>query len=130
MLDLVKQTSVIDIKKFNDMNDFDITVEPGVIWDDLNNFNTDYFDEQFTIEKKEGKHIMLTLKAQEAGEKDLCVKVKFFKGLDQDEDQKYRVRFVRKSGEIDKWYSILKEMKQSVLKDILMAPDQPDLIEA
>lgn len=67
MLDLVRQASVINIKRFNDMNDFDITVEPGVIWDDLNKFNTDYFDEQFTIDKKEGKHIMLTMKATEPG---------------------------------------------------------------
>jgi len=63
MLDLVKQTSVLNIKKFNDMNDFDINVQPGVIWDDLNTFNTDMFEEQFTIEKTEGKHIMMTHKA-------------------------------------------------------------------
>ena len=47
MLDLVKQSSFIVDKRFNDMTDFDISVEPGVIWDDLNNFNTDYFDDQF-----------------------------------------------------------------------------------
>lgn len=78
MLDLVKQTSVINIKRFNDMNDFDILVDPGVIWDDINTFNTDHFEEQFQIEKVEGKHILMNLKATEPGAQDLVVKVKFF----------------------------------------------------
>ena len=65
MLDLVKQTSVININRFNDMNDYDITVDPGVIWDDLNTFNSDFFEDQFEIEKKEGKHILMTLKGNE-----------------------------------------------------------------
>jgi len=120
MLDLVKQTSVINIRRFNDMNDFDITVDPGVIWDDLNTFNTDFFEEKFSIEKKEGKHIMMTMKNAEEGT-DLKVKVKFFKHPDMDQD-KIRVRFVRKTGEIDKWYAILNEMKEAVLKDVLCAP--------
>lgn len=57
MLDLVKQTSVIGVRRFNDMTDFDIQVQPGVIWDELNNFNEDLFEQKFEIEKKEGKHI-------------------------------------------------------------------------
>jgi serine/threonine protein kinase len=130
MLNFVKHTSVLDIKKFNDMNDFDIKVEPGVVWDDINTFNTECFDEQFIVEKVKDKHIMLTLKGTEEGDQDLVVKVKFFQVPDQDDESKIRVRFVRKTGEIDKWYSILKEMKTSVMKDILMTPEQPDLITA
>lgn len=42
MLDLVQEKSVIRTKKFNDLTDFDIMVDPGVIWDDLNTFNEDY----------------------------------------------------------------------------------------
>lgn len=123
MLDLVRTTSVIDIKRFNDMNDFDISVGPESVWDELNNFNTDGFDEQFNIEKKDGKHILMTLKGDD-GSQDLKVKVKFFQVPDAEEDSKIRVRFVRKTGEIDKWYSILREMKESsYLKDILMPPE-------
>lgn len=129
MLDLVKQTTVINIKRFNDLNDFDILVDPGVIWDDLNTFNTDHFEEQFQIEKKEGKHILMSMKATEPGAQDLIVKVKFFQLPEQDESKRLRLRFVRKTGEIDKWYSILKDMRESVLSDVLCAPDQPDLLE-
>jgi serine/threonine protein kinase len=119
MLDLVKQTSVINNKRFNDMSDFDISVEPGVIWDDLNTFNTDHFDEQFTIEKKDGMHILMTLKAKETGTQDLQVKVKFFQLPESEDEKKIRIRFVRKTGEIDKWYSIFNDMREAVLHDIL-----------
>jgi len=46
MLQLVRQTSVsnLEIQKFNDMTDFDIQTSPGELWEELNNFNADYFD--------------------------------------------------------------------------------------
>lgn len=30
--------------KFNDMTDFDIQASPGTVWEELNNFNDDFFD--------------------------------------------------------------------------------------
>jgi hypothetical protein len=110
------------------MTDFDITVQPGVIWDDLNNFNEDMFEQKFEINKNEGKHIHLSYK--EEGAQDLIVKVKFFElpGSENSTDR-IRVRFVKKSGELDKWYSIFNDMKESILKDVLCAPEQPDLLE-
>jgi serine/threonine protein kinase len=52
MLQLVRQTSVsnLEIQKFNDMTDFDIQTSPGDVWEELNNFNCDYFDSQLTLE--------------------------------------------------------------------------------
>jgi hypothetical protein len=46
MLELVRQTSAsnLEIQKFNDMTDFDIQTTPGEVWEELNNFNADYFD--------------------------------------------------------------------------------------
>ena len=46
MLELVRQTSDsnLEIQKFNDMTDFDIQTTPGEVWEELNNFNADYFD--------------------------------------------------------------------------------------
>ena len=44
MLQLVRQQSNLDIYKFNDMTDHDIDVSPGLIFEELNNFNSDYFD--------------------------------------------------------------------------------------
>jgi hypothetical protein len=34
----------INNSKFNDMNDHDIDVDPSVIWEELNVFNTDFYD--------------------------------------------------------------------------------------
>ena len=45
MLQLVRQdVSNLEIQKFNDMTDFDIQTTPGEVWEELNNFNCDYFD--------------------------------------------------------------------------------------
>jgi len=46
LLEIVRQTSEknLDLFKFNDMTDHDIDVAPGTIWDDLNEFNSEYFD--------------------------------------------------------------------------------------
>jgi len=50
MLELVRQKSDIEIKKFNDMTDFDIQATPIVFWEELNNFNNEYFDNELTLE--------------------------------------------------------------------------------
>jgi serine/threonine protein kinase len=46
LLEIVRQTSEknLDLFKFNDMTDHDIDVAPGTIWEDLNEFNSEYFD--------------------------------------------------------------------------------------
>jgi hypothetical protein len=45
------------------MTDHDIDVAPGVIWDDLNNFNLEHMEGKMVIEKVEGKCIKMTLPA-------------------------------------------------------------------
>jgi hypothetical protein len=46
MKELIRQTSETNLQlyKFNDMNDHDIDVDPSVIWEELNVFNTDFYD--------------------------------------------------------------------------------------
>lgn len=43
-LELVRQTTLKDLYKFNDMTDHDIDISPGSIVDMLNEFNCEYFD--------------------------------------------------------------------------------------
>lgn len=81
-------------------------------------------DGKLKIEKADGKHILVTLPAEEDGDQDLVVKVKFFALPGFDDNSRLRVRFVRKRGEIDRWYSTFKDMKDAVLEDILLAPNQ------
>jgi len=121
MLDLVRQTSVIDTSRFNDMTDFDIEVQPGVIWDDLNTFNEEHLEGKMKIEKVDNKHILMTMPAEEDSAQELVVKVKFFGLPANEESARLRVRFVRKRGDLDKWYSTFKDMKDAVLEDILLA---------
>jgi serine/threonine protein kinase len=78
MLDLVRQTSALAICKFNDMTDHDIDVAPGVVWDDLNNFNAEHLDGKMKIEHVENKCIKMTLPGNDETAQDLIVKVKFF----------------------------------------------------
>lgn len=62
MKELVRQTSEANLKlyKFNDMNDHDIDVDPSVIWEELNVFNTDFYDQKLKLELDfEKKYIKL-----------------------------------------------------------------------
>jgi hypothetical protein len=43
------------------MGDFDIEVDPGVVWDDINNFNAEQKDGKMTIDKVEGKCLKMTM---------------------------------------------------------------------
>lgn len=121
MLDLVKQSSVINFRTFNDMTDHDIDVTPGVIWDDLNTFNEEHLEGGLKIEKVDGKHILMTLPGEEGVSQDLVVKVKF---LAIPDSERTRVRFIRKRGEIDRWYSMFKDMKDAGMEEVLLAPQQ------
>ena len=114
MLELVRQISAGNLERyaFNDMTDFDIDYEPGVIYEELNNFNTEYFDSKLKIETNlEKKWITLELDETEESSK-MLIKFKFFDlpaGSEEDDDVKrFRVRIVKKRGEIAKWYEILK----------------------
>jgi len=59
---LVRQQSLETLRlyRFNDMNDHDIDVDPSVLWEDLNMFNVDFFDEKLQINANlEKKHITI-----------------------------------------------------------------------
>jgi hypothetical protein len=94
------------------MTDFDIDYEPGIIYEELNNFNSTYFDNKMKIEVNlEKKWIKLDVEETEESSK-MLVKLKFFE-LESDpemdeEVKRYRVRIVKKRGEIAKWYEIFK----------------------
>jgi len=125
MLDLVRQTSALTLCKFNDMTDHDIDVAPGVVWDDLNNFNAEHLDGKMKIEHVENKCIKMTLPGADETALDLVIKVKFFQT--EGENTRTRVRFVRKRGDIDKWYSVFKDMKDAIMDDILLATNHPEI---
>ena len=94
------------------MTDFDIDYEPGIIYEELNNFNSTYFDNKMQVEVNlEKKWIKLDVEETEESSK-MLVKLKFFE-LESDpemdeEVKRYRVRIVKKRGEIAKWYEIFK----------------------
>jgi len=109
------------------MTDHDIDVSPGLIFEELNNFNSDYFDSQLQIEANlEKKYIRMR-------KSDLLdVKVKFFElnnNLESAEDSedeapmRLRMRFIKKRGDLAEWYDLFNQMKDTVLEDILLAPE-------
>jgi len=57
---------------------------------------------------------------------DFKVKVKFF-GLNNvdnnEESQRIRIKFIKKQGDLQKWYDCFQEMKDNVLDDMLMTPE-------
>ena len=61
MLTLVRQVPEDGLNTYHvsDMTDFDIDVVPGMVWDELNNFNSDYYDGKLKIENNAAKKCML-----------------------------------------------------------------------
>lgn len=119
MLELVRQISLGNLERyaFNDMTDYDIDYEPGVVHEELNNFNAEYFDSKMKVESNlEKKWIKLHVDGSEE-HSQLLVKIKFFDlPAEEDEDapKRYRVRIVKKRGEIAQWYEIFNKMKETV----------------
>jgi len=43
--------------------------------------------------------------------------------IDNEESQRIRIKFIKKQGNLQKWYECFEEMKDNVLNDILMTPE-------
>jgi len=52
MTGLIREASVsqLELYKFNDMVDFDIDVSPGHLWEELQMFNIDLYDDKLQLE--------------------------------------------------------------------------------
>jgi hypothetical protein len=135
---LIRQQSLESLRlyRFDDMADHDIDVDPAVLWEDLNMFNVDFFNEKLIIDANlEKKHITIQMN-NESNEIDFLVKAKLFnlshvnhedtetEGSEVDEDapKRLRLRFTKKRGDLQKWYEVFNQMKETVLEDILLAP--------
>jgi serine/threonine protein kinase len=124
MLELVRDISMIGLEryKFNDQTDFDIECEPGVLWDELNSFNQDIFEGKLKIESNlEKQHFKIGLEDKDSI--PLLVKVQFYDLADQNSEKKrLRVRFTKKRGDLVQWYEIFKQMQETQLEGLLLAP--------
>lgn len=143
MIREVESFKDLQLRGFNDKNEFDIEVAPGVVYEDLCAWNTEVYKDAMKIEVVEKKgedgmdkprNILLTVKDPEsvasvetedgvaAGVADeIVVKVKFFNAAD-DKDGRTRVRFQRKRGDMIEWAKIFDEIKKTHLNDILLLP--------
>lgn len=124
MLEFVRETSQneLEIFKFNDMTDHDIDVTPGDLWEELQVFNTEYFDDRMVLtQNAEKKFFKLSCDDEMS---PLEVKIKFFALKEEDScaAPRYRVRFTKKRGDLSKWYSMFNDMKDTVFEDLLLAP--------
>jgi len=124
MLEFVRETSQneLEIFKFNDMTDHDIDVTPGDLWEELQVFNTEYFDDRLVLtQNAEKKFFKLSCDDEMS---PLEVKIKFFALKEEDScaAPRYRVRFTKKRGDLSKWYSMFNDMKDTVFEDLLLAP--------
>lgn len=138
MNQLIRQMSLENLRlyRFNDMADHDIDVDPSVIWEDLNMFNVDFFDEKLKIDANlEKKHITIQMNNEETNEVDFLVKAKFFnlsnedtetegsEEVSEDAPKRLRLKFIKKRGDLQKWYDVFNQMKETVLEDVLLAPE-------
>ena len=130
MNELIREASVsqLELYKFNDMVDFDIDVSPGHLWEELQMFNIDLYDDRLQLElNSEKKYLTIQMNDPETDQIDFKVKVKFFclnkLDIDNEESQRIRIKFIKKQGDLQKWYDCFEEMKDNILNDILMTPE-------
>ena len=83
------------------MQDCDIDVVPGEIWDDLQRYNFEKHQNKLKIEKVNGKYIKLIQEETDDNE-ELIVKIKFFALEKANENYagRTRVRFIKKKGNL------------------------------
>ena len=135
---MIRECADLQLRAFNDKCEFDIDVQPGVIFESLQAWNTEVFEEKLTIavQEKEGKprNIVITVPdqanvaceetqegVQAAPADDIFIKVKFFKSVD-DPEGRTRVRFHRKRGDLIEWTRMFGEIKKTHLNDVLLLP--------
>jgi len=91
------------------MTDFDINVTPGLILEDIQQFNAENFEDKMKVEMVAGKCIKITIPdSEEGGENHTVVKVKFYR-ID---DTVTRVRFIKKSGDLYLCYNARKQIHE------------------
>ena len=94
------------------MTDYIFEGKPGNIFDDIDKYNQEMFENKITLEHVQHKHILLTIKAEDDEEHDTIIKIKFY----EYGPETLLVNFSRKSGNILKWYDLLKNMKETELQ--------------
>lgn len=56
MLEFIRPPKeALEIFRFNDLADHDIDVEPGVVWEELNCFNVEAYDEKLQLQADSDK---------------------------------------------------------------------------
>ena len=104
------------------MTDYDIDYDPGVIYDELENFNKDFYENKgaLKIEKNLDKKWLKIHQDATEEKSALKIKIKFFdvtpEATEEDEEiaKRYRIRFVKQKGNLKDWYEILDSMKKTV----------------
>jgi len=104
------------------MTDHDIDISPGNIVELLKEFNSDYFEDQLSIEENFDKKFVKVTKSD-----DFAVKITFIdlaenENKDEEEATRYRMRLVMKKGDRSKWYEAFQDMQDTVFEDVLLAP--------
>ncbi len=87
------------------MTDHDIDVSPGTIWEDLNEFNVEYFDNRMKLEQNfEKKYFKISFDDPESQKIEVKITFLNLMGSEEDEDEdaprRLRMRLVKKRGDL------------------------------
>lgn len=121
LFEFVRQTSEseLEIYKFNDLTDHDITVPPAAIWEQLQIFNDDFYESKLKLEQNLDKKCFIL------EDDNLKIKVKFLELNHQksgdEEPKRLRLRFIKKRGDRQEWYTLFNQMKELAFEDFLLA---------
>lgn len=102
--------------QFNDKTDFITECDPGYIVEKFQEFNANHCNNELEVEINDEKKWVKIKKGEKGA--DLTVKVKFFKDGEaaEGEDQKYRLKFIKKRGNLMDWYEMQQDMREQILE--------------
>jgi len=110
------------------MRDHDICISPGVLLEHLQRLNCDCLDSILKIELNVEKRL-IKIMMDDGESAPLEVKMKFFalpEMTDCDEEegnQRIRVSFIKKKGDLAQWYKIFQDLSDSGLSEYLQCPE-------
>lgn len=119
-LDVVSQKPFVKIYKFNNFGEFLTEESPADIFEILDNYRAGANTDLVLTKDEEKKRIVI-----EDSKKHLKLSLKFFKLTDEDDDERLKMRFIKKAGSIEDQYELINEL-MAFLNDVIIEDEEEE----
>eukprot|EP00347_Sterkiella_histriomuscorum_P002389 403368348 len=123
VIDVVSQKLFIKTYKFNNYGEFLTESCPTEIFEILDTYRAGANTDLILIKDEEKKRILI-----EDAKKHLKLSLKFFKVTEDEDDERLKMRFIKKAGQIQDQYELINEL-MAFLNDVIVDDEEEELEE-